>query len=304
MNTIVYMSFGTGSHVQEIEFSVSSAMRLLKRGSEGSRSDYQFVVYTDRPTEFAGLPIIVQHVSEELRGEWFGENGFILRAKCRVLIEALMNFGGKCALLDTDTFFLKSPHQLFDKIGPGRSVMYEYLGPICSWGPKIAEVLERETPQIGTGESWPLTPLSPDFNSGVIGVDASNTALLDGVLPLCDWFFRKTKAWISEEFAHSSCLSRGTQIGEAYRIIHHYYHPATKSAFRKVLPQYLAAAAERPLEEQAEWLYGRRPVEPLKWRLFIALNRVKARARKMGLFQKPIRQWRGRQPATVKHREN
>lgn len=286
MMTILYLSLGNGAHIDEIAYSVYSAMRFLHK----SRRDCRLVVYTDLPNRFSFLPLEVRHVDAYRRTEWCEPLGYLLRAKACVLRDAIRTIGGKCVLIDSDTYFIRSPDELFNLIRPGQSVMHELLGPFASWGRgQVAALLEAEHPTTHRGEVWDLSPYTWDYNSGIVGLDEADAACLEDVLPLCDLFYARTGQWGSEEFAHSACLARGTRVAEAFRIVGHYYHPATKAAFRKTLPNLLNTSSQMDELQRAEWLFKSRPVEPLRFRLFLKVNRGKSLLRKLGLFRKPLR---------------
>lgn len=287
MKTLLYVSFGDRVHIDEIAYSIYSGLRFLRHANRG----YRIVIYTDTPERFARVPVNdVIHVAPKRRREWFGKLDYVLRAKACALREAMRTFGGKCALIDSDTYFIRSPDVLFDLIRPGQSVMHELLGPFASWGKgQIAALLKAEHPITCRGEVWDLSPYTWDYNSGIVGLDEADAACLEDVLPLCDLFYAKTGQWGSEEFAHSACLARGTRVVEAFRTVRHYYHPATKAAFRKRLPEFLDTSSQMDESQRAEWLFKRRPIEPLNFRLFLWFNRSKSLLRKLGLFRKPLR---------------
>lgn len=111
---LVYLAFGPATYHQEACFSIISALAHL---GTGEAMDIQ--VYTDNPQPYAGLPVTVHLLDEATRQAWNAPHGYHFRSK-HVLLRQVLQQHPLAVLIDTDTFFRKSPLELFARVAPGR----------------------------------------------------------------------------------------------------------------------------------------------------------------------------------------
>ena len=187
MNNLVYLTYGQGPHIDELVFSVLSALHMIGPDS----GDYRIIVYTDNPKILSDLPVQMELLSDKDLGEWAGPFGMNDRRKMFVVKNALQKFGGRIVFCDADTYFLKHPRKLFRRIHPGHTLLHIKEGhlPYCHAG-ELANFLERPHDlRTVTGRRWKLTQNTLMFNSGVIGMDEADISLLDEVIYLADQIY-------------------------------------------------------------------------------------------------------------------
>jgi hypothetical protein len=280
MNHLLFYSYGHGPHVAETAFAILSAIRL-----DGvSPSAYQIVIATDTPDDFANLPVAIEAVTSEQVRDWAGPADFNHRVKIGVLAHVLAKRGGKVAGVDSDVYFLRSPARLFDRIGPGRSVMHVREGEI---GHLIALGYERHrlaqmAHDLGSAGRYTFDLKTPVWNAGVLGVDAADAGLLDPVLALTDAIHAEVPTNISEQLAFSVVLNRHTVVRPTRDVVFHYHQSFIRDPFRFRLPALMRDAAHLPPAQRANTLYPHRPVAPVaKW----LKAAVKRSLKPLGLFK-------------------
>jgi len=217
--TLLYLTYGTGRHVDQLTYSVRSALDF----SRGDK-DYHIVVYAEDPAAVSGLAVDVVPLSRDVLAHWAGSFGYIHRRKIIAVRDALQRFGGRVVFCDTDTYFRKSPRTLFGRLGRGRSLMHIREGRLRSCnGDQLAAFLRNHDLRTLAGQRWDLTPESPMFNSGVIGLDEADAPLVDEVIYLADQLYSQVPVFNIEQFAFAACLASGTRLSEAYDTVYHYW---------------------------------------------------------------------------------
>ena len=176
MNNLVYLTYGHGPHVDELVFSVLSALHTIGPNS----TDYRIIVYTDNLSILGELPVQMELLSEKVLADWAGPFDFNHRRKIFAIKDALQKFGGRLVYCDADTYFLKHPRKIFARIRPGHTVMHIWEGhlPYCH-GSDVAAFLEDHDLRTIAGRRWNITPNTPMFNAGVIGLHEADISLLD-----------------------------------------------------------------------------------------------------------------------------
>ena len=243
-DTLVYLVYGGGPHADEATYSILSALHHL-----GRRGKRRIVVYTDEPQRFADLPVLVEHVAEEVLKEWAGPLAFCHRRKILVMKDALERFGGRVLFCDTDTWFRAHPKKAFARIRPGRALMHiaEYrLGDPRAR--PLSESLAGHAFRDTRGRRWAIGAATIMFNSGVIGLHAADAAVLDEVLVLTDQIYYFAPMIIIEQLAFSICLHEFTRLQQCYDVISHYWKPALRTAFQAQLARVLHADLLRTWE--------------------------------------------------------
>jgi hypothetical protein len=275
MKNLVYLSYGPGMHEQENAYSVLSAYRWLGVG----RPDWRIVVYTDRPGSFADFGVATVVLDAKTVEEWAGPAGFGHRRKIMAVRDALQRFDGPTALLDGDTYFRRSPHRLFSRIGPGRSVMHLREGRVNSLpgGPQaeLASLLESGPALTDlAGNAISVSAATIMWNSGVIGVHPADRHVLDEAIHLTDELCSRSKLHTLEQFALGVSLGRHTSLRESGEVVFHYWEGSFRVPFRQRLPQILDRYASLPLSERARLSYADRPRSSIRRRCRTLYNRL------------------------------
>ena len=120
MDNLIYLSYGQGPHIDELVYSVLSALHHLVGGSGG----FRIVVYTDDSAAFGELPVHLELLSEKVLAEWAGPCDFNHRRKIFAIKNALEKFGDRLIYCDADTFFVKHPKKAFARVRPGHTLMH------------------------------------------------------------------------------------------------------------------------------------------------------------------------------------
>jgi hypothetical protein len=182
-------------------------------------SEFRIALVTDEANRRTDLPIETVVFSPAEFAAWTRDGQYQHEAKVHVFRKALDLFKGKVALIDTDTYFLRDPLALFEQIAPGSSVMHAYEGTLGS-DRLLSPILNRiEHDSL----NYPISSATRLFNSGVIGLDYADRAVVDDVLQLLSELYRIYPAFNVEQFAFSIVLDRRTSLAESANLIRHYY---------------------------------------------------------------------------------
>jgi hypothetical protein len=257
-NTLLFLCYGTGTHVDETLFSLLTLRRFPPSAFEG----IAIRIVTDQVDLFEQYGFETVQVTPSTIDEWMGPVRFLHRCKILSLKLVLEQFGGKCIHVDGDTHFLKPPASLFRRIGPNRSVMYRYEGTLArsrhDFNHRLAEILEDRRPGCHPVVELAHGAETMQWNAGVVGLDESHIPLLDEVIDFVDYLRERTFAPVLEQLTFSIVLAAKTKLMPARDVIFHYCTAHGRQAFRARLPGLLAESASMPPEERARWLYARR----------------------------------------------
>lgn len=237
MRTILYLCFGGGGYPDELIHAVLAARHALGR----DRDDYRIVVYTDDPARFRDFPVHTEIVSREALAGWSGPFDHMFRRKAVAIREAMKACGGTLLYCDTDTYFLKHPGKVFERIGPGRSVMHVKEGtPASVRAEDLSDVLTQHALTTRDGGRWNVSPHTAIFNAGVIGLHEDDAPLIDETIHLIDQICPHLPTYFgTEQFSFSACLSERTQVSTADDVIHHYWLPTPRARFHELLARTL-----------------------------------------------------------------
>jgi hypothetical protein len=259
MKQLLYISYGVGPHQQEVTFSLLSALHW--GGPESN--DTRFLIFTDRPTDFADFPATVESIEAEQWRRWFGPTRFTHRCKILALQHALRKYPAPTVLLDGDTWFRKSPDYLFRRIAPGKTIMHIREGRISElaapWHQEIVDIVSQHEFENFTGRKTRIPIRTDLWNAGVIGLDPADLDVLDEVLHLTDQFCARSNVHILEQFAFSYILAKRTQLHASHDIVFHYWRPYLRQPFRQKLPKIMRQCANLPLHDRIAWCYAHRP---------------------------------------------
>src|SRR5262249_7910549 len=152
-------------------FSLLSAFRFLKDRVQ----NYRFLIYTDNAAAFDGLPGTIECLDAARLREWLGPHGYIHRRKMMAVVDSFTKYPEVTAFIDSDTWFIRSPDELFSRISPGRSCLHLAEGPLMitftkkSWR-NLAKILACACLVDEHGRTVNIPPDSTMWNSGVIGL--------------------------------------------------------------------------------------------------------------------------------------
>nr|WP_288500768.1 hypothetical protein [uncultured Pseudomonas sp.] len=234
---LVYLAFGAPIYQREAFFSIASALAHASRCK--FTQPFKIRVFTDAPEVFAKLPVDTNPIDPA----WAGPHNYHFRIKHAALKEALQTCE-KAVLIDTDTFFRRSPGSLFDRVEGGTL--------LCN---AISPPLTCDTPFPGAAKA-PLVKANPlpanlrQTNSGVIGLVQSDQALLERSIALMDELRPIAPAlYTLEELCLALAAHGNMELNACTDVIHHYW--SRKSQFRAKIEAWLAKHHQAPLSEMA-----------------------------------------------------
>jgi hypothetical protein len=227
---LVYLVYGADTYHQEAVFSIASALAGM-RETPDEALDIQ--VFTDNPEPYRDLPVRIRPLDENTRQAWIAPHGYHFRAK-HVVMRQVLEESGLALLIDTDTFFHCSPLELFRRIQPGTLLCNAFgirYGANKEAGlyQTLATVLQERNL---ADDQMPL------LNSGVIGLNRADAAILDHSIALMDELYPLAQgAYTLEEFCLSVAAYRTKQVSECPDLIHHYW--SRKQLFRAKINAWL-----------------------------------------------------------------
>ena len=219
MKIIAYLFYGGKQEYQlELFFSLISAMKHL----QGKQEQVKIAIICDQDIFEPDLPVDRLLISAAEFDEWTHNRTYSHRLKIFALLKALDHYQAPVALVDTDTFFIANPVQLFERISPQRSVMHRFesnfhMETDVFWQP-IAEYLGEGM----TIADIPISHKTAAFNSGVIGVDPTHRSALEKAIPILDQLYAISPAFDVEQFAVTAALNQVTELAASDDIVEHY----------------------------------------------------------------------------------
>ena len=239
---LIYLAFGSATYHQEACFSIVSALTHLDTAA-GEAMDIQ--VYTDNPAPYGKLPVTVHLLDEATRKAWNEPHGYHFRSK-HVLLRQVLQQHSQAVLIDTDTFFRKSPLNLFQRVKAG-SLLCNAIGgryganQQCLLYQNLQNILQARG--LADGQM-------PMVNSGVIGLTAEDAGILDHSIAMMDEFHPLVRtAYTLEEFCLAVAAYRKLALAECTDVIHHYW--SRKAQFRAKIQAWLRKHADQPLSAAA-----------------------------------------------------
>jgi hypothetical protein len=222
MRVLAYLFYGEKKEYKlELFYSLLSALKQMQAKGD---DDIKICVMSDRPGLDPDLPLEFLYFSPEEYKSWTqcGNRTYNHRVKIHALIKLLQHYQCPVALIDTDTYFLDTPAQIFQNISPQQTVMhcleYEHLSGHPLWEPLVAKL--GEGVEIA---GLQVTPQSSMFNSGVIGVEPCHIPLLEKALLVVDDLYARSPIFNIEQFAVGVSLQSGTQVVDCEKLLDHYY---------------------------------------------------------------------------------
>ena len=256
---LVYLSYGTGPHVDEIIFSILSVHHWI----DPAESGIEIIVYTDNPAAFVGLGATIVELDDATLREWSGPMNYAHRRKPEALRDALARTGGRVAMIDGDTWFRQSPAALFDRIRPGRAILhireYRLAYHDDAQSQFFATLLAGREWHDLSGRPIKIGDNPAMWNSGVIGMHASDARLVDEALHLLDQLAEAAPdIHYIEQFAFGHCLAP-LQLTEAAHTVFHYWPLHLRDPFKQRLAAVLDEGRGMPISERAHRAFAARP---------------------------------------------
>lgn len=209
---------GSEEYKLELFFSILSALKQL----ENTASNIKISVVTDQADFDPNLPIDILHISPDELANWTDSGAYNHRAKCFALKKLLEHYQCPVVMVDTDTYFLKPPSELFDRISPTQTVMHCREVDAIENHPLYQPFL----PNIGNGlnvQGISFTRHAPMYNSGVIGVDSCHLALINQSIDVLNEVYRICPVFNVEQLSIGLVLNQKTTLSTSDEIVAHYW---------------------------------------------------------------------------------
>lgn len=262
---LLYFCYGAREIYDQAIYSILSLLHVCG----GPPRDWRIVVYCDRPDAFGPLPVETVALDDAMLDAWLGGSNYIHRRKTCAIIDALERFGGRVVFIDSDTWFKRAPRRLLRRVGPGRACFHICEGFLRSTGTPVDDALARQLANnrysLPSGEAIKVDARTRMWNTGVVGVDASDLPLVRDALTLSDAIWRDAdpagaygkKIHHAEQFATGYAL-RHSRLGEAVDTVYHYWPAPAKAAFGALLPELVSSGLADRSPPNLARLYARR----------------------------------------------
>lgn len=241
--TLLYLVYGADTYHREAVFSIASAFARLRETPDAA---LEIRVCTDAPVPYEGLPVTIMPLDAATLRHWCEPHGYHFRAKHVVLRDTLAS-AGRVVLIDTDTFFHRSPLALFEHVRPGTLLCNRIGG---RYGAQSEATLYRTLAARLQARGLAADDMAL-LNSGVIGLDRADAAVLERSLELMDELFPFAEgAYTLEEFVLAVARDEARMaLAECPTEIHHYW--SRKQIFRAKIDAWLAKHRTAPLSPAA-----------------------------------------------------
>jgi hypothetical protein len=220
-NQLLYLVYGKDSaYHREACFSILSALYRSK-----TPNHFTICVYTDAPLYYEGLPVQVYALSGETLQQWYGGLHYHHRSKL-CLLQHAVPLAEKTVFIDTDTFFLRDPAELFAAVDQTTCLADElYTG-------KLPAATAKDSVVAGLLGEYGINPDQiPVINSGLFGIARSNSAITDRALILNDAVYPASgHSLTTEQLVLGMAASTQTKLIIDADVIKHYW--SRKQLFR------------------------------------------------------------------------
>ncbi len=183
---LLYYLFGENERYRsELLYSLLS---LKKVTNKNSLSNINVKIYSDHifslPDQLNFINISFITIEKEIIESLIKEaNGHFFIVKPMLLLQFQNKYNAPCILMDTDTFFIKSPVSLFKRIAKHTFLIHADEYPISMWN-DLVSFFERKTFTDLDGNVFTINSNFYMFNCGVIGFYPECTPILRKVINL------------------------------------------------------------------------------------------------------------------------
>jgi hypothetical protein len=224
---------------------------------------YRVVVYTDQPAAFADLGENVRTeplTPETLRG-WRGPQDYVHRVKPEMLLHFAGAYDGRLLFVDSDTYFIRDPAELFDRVRPGVAALHLDEGRLSERrngnARRLHDFVRRTELRLPDGTVGRLPEDTAMWNSGVVGIAPEDRDLLAPSLALVDELYGRYEKHNMEQLALSYVLARRLRLVPADDVVCHYW--GRGMAFDLAAVRFFAAHADDDLATLAAAAFALAP---------------------------------------------
>ena len=228
MNYFVIQCYGKERILREAKFCVLSLLKFIK-----DDANYSIVLYTDNNAFFDDIKdhVVFEPMLPEMVQQWKGEHNFVHRVKVMMLLDFVSKYEGKFLYLDSDTWFKKSPQQLFETIDGDNALLHLPEAQLKSNANPIIKKMHRfvkaNTFTLDNGEEVKIPAEYFMWNAGVIGLPTQTKPVIEKVLELTDKMLLAYQKHVMEQLAFSYFLQKEFTPHRCDDVIEHYWQFCT-----------------------------------------------------------------------------
>jgi hypothetical protein len=223
---LIYLVYGPDiAYHTEARFSILSALYRSGQQNNQDREKINILVYTDRPEFYRSLPVQAQPLTKTALEQWAGPHAYNHRAKL-CLLQKVVPQAEQTVFIDTDTFFLQAPEQLFACFDEQTCLVDE-----LRWD-QLPETIAKDNQVAQLLAKHGINPARiPLINSGLFGIARKHHAVLDLALELCDAMYLPSGRFFAiEQLALGLAASTRVVPKQDPELIKHYW--SRKNLFR------------------------------------------------------------------------
>lgn len=258
-DTLLLLAHGRDDVLTQARFCILTFQHFALR--EPHR--YRVVVYTDSPDRFAdlGSTVRTELLTPALLRQWRGRDDYVHRVKPEMFLDYAGKYGGRFAFVDSDTYFMHDPAELFSRIAPGRAVLHLREGALEDrWNAnarKLHDFVRRTALPLPDGSMGRLPGNTAMWNSGVVGLAPEDRDLLAPSLALLDELYRRYRKHNMEQLALSYVLATRLELVASDDIVFHYW--GRGEAFQEIAERFFADTTTLTLADRAAAAFALAP---------------------------------------------
>jgi hypothetical protein len=248
---ILYIVYGE-DHAY-YEGAIFSLLTFLNWVSETDQ--IEFVVLTEKPEKFKNYPVKIISMSQEQKSEWSFDGKYHFRIKNRglafVMDKLKLKEKDKILFFDTDTYFHKSPLELFNLIQPNQALFYLNEGLIFKRKRFDVYIQSLAGKQIEIeGQIYELSKKSALWGSLMIGIMPNMRHSLEWADLLMKFFYEMIPSHTIEPFSLSESLLRNYNLVEGKKYVSLYSTSRKKKHARNILLKFFKENKHLNIDEQ------------------------------------------------------
>lgn len=237
MLNLLFRAHGGPDAIWELLYALHSIRRHMPTGS------LRIHVYTDQEALIriytSDADLVFHSLSKEQLKEWRGEHDFVHRPKLFMIREVAQSLGeGTLVYLDSDVVCQGAFFDWQTEIQPLQFKMDQDEG---STGKSQVPLFRKMYPYLQKAAAQGIIP-SADFhiwNSGIVGMDVRDSAILDQVLETSDRLYAFYPKHIMEQVSFSYWLpAKGLVTPGSDRFFHYWVFKEWRHVIREIVQQY------------------------------------------------------------------
>lgn len=254
-DTLMLLVHGRADLVAQAQFCILTFQHFALR----TPGRYRVVVYTDRAGDFNELGDHVETVTlaPELLQQWRGPDDYVHRIKAEALLHFAQVYGSRVMFVDSDTYFMRDPAYVFDRVRTGVAALHLDEGPLSARANgnarRLHDFVRRTALPLPDGSTGKLPEDVSMWNSGVVCLAPEDQDLLAPSLRLIDELYRRYRKHNMEQLALSYVLSTRVSVLPSDDVVYHYW--GRTAAFAREADRFFAAHAGATLAERAAAAY-------------------------------------------------